>query len=59
MKSNPLEDLKINIKTKHSTLWISLMVCYSHADVLGSYSPGNLAEILNGEIAGVPYEVFK
>jgi hypothetical protein len=35
------------------------MVYYSYADVLGSYSLVNLAEILTFEIAGVPYEVFK
>jgi len=54
MNSNNLEDLKINVKIKLSALWITLMFCYSYADVLGFYSPGNLAEILTGEIAGVP-----
>ncbi|MFW9847719.1 MAG: DUF6326 family protein [Candidatus Thorarchaeota archaeon] len=54
MTSNKLEDLKINVKIKLSALWITLMFCYSYADVLGFYSPGNLAEILTGEIAGVP-----
>jgi hypothetical protein len=54
MKSNTLEDLKINVKIKLSALWITLMFCYSYADVLGFYSPGNLAEILTGEIGGVP-----
>jgi hypothetical protein len=59
MKSNTLEDLKTNLKVRISPLWITLMLCYSYADVLGFYSPGNLAEILTGEIAGVPHEVFK
>jgi len=54
MNSNKLEDLKVNVKIKLSALWITLMFCYSYADVLGFYSPGNLAEILTGEIAGVP-----
>jgi len=54
MNSNSLEDFKINVKIKLSALWITLMFCYSYADVLGFYSPGNLAEILAGEIAGVP-----
>lgn len=30
------------------------MFSYSYADVLGFYSPGNLADILAGEIGGVP-----
>jgi len=54
LNSKNLEDLKINVKIKLSALWITLMFCYSYADVLGFYSPGNLAEILSGEIAGVP-----
>ncbi|MFW9977066.1 MAG: DUF6326 family protein [Candidatus Thorarchaeota archaeon] len=54
MSSKKLEDLKVNVKIKLSALWITLMFCYSYADVLGFYSPGNLAEILTGEIAGVP-----
>ncbi len=54
MSSNTLEDLKVNVKIKLSALWITLMFAYSYADVLGFYSPGNLAEILTGEIGGVP-----
>ena len=54
MNSSNLEDLKINVMIKLSALWITLMFYYSYADVLGFYSPGNLAEILAGEIAGVP-----
>jgi hypothetical protein len=54
LNSNTFEDLKINVKMKLSTLWITLIFSYSYADVLGFYSPGNLAEILAGEIGGVP-----
>ena len=54
MNSSTFEDLKVNVKMKLSALWITLMFCYSYADVLGFYSPGNLAEILTGEIGGVP-----
>lgn len=49
-----LEDMKVNLKIKLAGLWITLMFCYSYADVLGFYSPGNLTEILTGEIGGVP-----
>ncbi|MFW9789220.1 MAG: hypothetical protein ACFFE1_16225 [Candidatus Thorarchaeota archaeon] len=59
MNSNTFEDLKINVKMKLSALWITLMFCYSYADVLGFYSPGNLAEILTVKIADAPYEVIK
>ena len=54
MSSGTFEDSKVNVKIKLSALWITLMFSYSYADVLGFYSPGNLAEILTGEIGGVP-----
>jgi hypothetical protein len=54
MNSETLQEVKVNVKIKLSALWITLMFAYSYADVLGFYSPGNLAEILTGEIAGVP-----
>jgi len=47
------EDVKINVKIKLSTLWIALMFCYTYADILGFYAPGNLEELLSGEIAGI------
>jgi hypothetical protein len=48
-----MEDMKINVKIKLSALWTSVMFFYSYADVLGFYKPGNLAELLTGEIGGV------
>jgi hypothetical protein len=48
-----LEDVKINVKIKLSALWITLMFCYTYADILGFYAPGNLQELLSGEIAGI------
>ena len=29
------------------------MFCYTYADILGFYAPGNLEELLAGEIAGI------
>jgi hypothetical protein len=48
-----LEDVKVNVKIKLSALWIVLMFCYTYADILGFYAPGNLEELLSGEIAGI------
>jgi len=47
------EDVRINIKIKLSALWIALMFCYTYADILGFYAPGNLEELISGEIAGI------
>jgi hypothetical protein len=51
--SKILEDVKVNVKIKLSALWIVLMFCYTYADILGFYAPGNLEELLSGEIAGI------
>jgi len=48
-----LKDEKVNIKIKLSALWIALMFCYTYADILGFYAPGNIEELLSGEIAGI------
>ena len=48
-----LEDVKINVKIKLSALWVALMLCYTYADILGFYAPGNLEELMSGEIAGI------
>jgi hypothetical protein len=53
--NNPkiLDDVKVNVKIKLSALWIVLMFCYTYADILGFYAPGNLEELISGEIAGI------
>jgi len=48
-----LEDMKINVKIKLSAFWITLMFLYTYADILGFYAPGNIKELLSGEIAGI------
>jgi len=48
-----LEDVKIDVKIKISALWVTLMFFYIYADILGFYAPGNIEELLSGEIAGI------
>ena len=48
-----LEDVKIDVKLKLAALWVVLMFCYTYADILGFYAPGNLEELISGEIAGI------
>ena len=47
------EDVKIDVKIKLSALWVALMFCYTYADILGFYAPGNIEELLSGGIAGI------
>ena len=48
-----LGDVKINIKTKLSALWVTLMLFYIYADILGFYTPGNIEKVVSGEIGGM------
>ncbi len=49
-KQSPLEDFKINVRIKISTLWATLMFCYLYADYFELYVPGKLTGMLDGII---------
>ena len=58
MKSNSnsvmvYQDKGIDVKIKLSALWITLMLFYIYADILGFYSPGVIGNVMAGEIAGI------
>jgi len=48
-----LEDVKVNVRIKLSALWITLMLFYIYADILGFYTPGNIESVVAEEIGGV------
>jgi hypothetical protein len=47
-----LEDVKVNVRIKLSALWVTLMLFYIYADILGFYTPGNIEKVVSGEIGG-------
>lgn len=52
-KTAELEDVKINVKIKLAALWATLMFLYTYGDILGFYTPGNLEQLISGEIEGI------
>jgi hypothetical protein len=52
-KTTELDDVKINVKTKLSALWVTLMLFYIYADILGFYSPVTIEKLVSGEIGGI------
>ena len=54
MNSNSIEDFKVNVKIKLAGLWVAAMFCYLYADVLAFFVAGHLADIMAGEIGGMP-----
>lgn len=49
-KPLPLEDIKVPLRLKLSALWASLMFCYIYGDYFGLYQPGNLQDMLRGQM---------
>jgi hypothetical protein len=45
-----LQDIKVPIKLKLAGLWASLMFCYLYGDYFGLFQPGNLADMLKGQM---------
>ena len=45
-----LDDAKVNVRTKISALWTTLMFCYIYADYFELYVPGKLADMIAGNI---------
>ena len=52
-KTTELGDVKINVKIKLSALWVTLMLFYIYADILGFYTPGNIEKVVSGEMGGI------
>jgi len=48
-----LDDVKINVKLKLSAIWVTLMLFYIYADILGFYTPGTIENVVSGEIGCV------
>ena len=48
-----LKDVKIDVKIKLSALWVTLMLFYIYADIVGFYSPGNIEKVISGDIGGI------
>jgi len=50
-----LVDVRINVKTKLSALWVSVMFLFAYADIKAFYKPGHIEEVMSGEVAGMQF----
>jgi hypothetical protein len=48
--NNPLEDSKVNVKTKLAALWASFMFLYIYVDYFHLYMPHTLEDIQQGRV---------
>ncbi|CUR57028.1 conserved membrane hypothetical protein [metagenome] len=45
-----LDDQPLSVRTKLAAAWTSFMLLYAYVDILGFYTPGNVADILDGKV---------
>ena len=51
-KTAEIEDVKINVKIKLSSLWVTVMLCHAYGDILSIMKPGAIEDFLIGKGAG-------
>src|SRR6059036_66668 len=48
-----VEDLRIGVRLKISALWIAMLFLFAYGDIFGFFSPGQIEEVMAGEISGM------
>ena len=48
-----VEDAKIGVRLKISSLWIVLLFLYAYGDIFGFFKPGQIEDVVAGEISGI------
>ncbi len=51
--SSTLEDVKVGVRFKIAALWIAMLFLFAYGDIFGFFSPGQIKEVMAGEISGV------
>ena len=54
-KPSSLDDGKVNVKVKLALFWVALMFLYIYNDILSTYQPGHVADLLEGHLEGVQF----
>jgi hypothetical protein len=50
--SNVREDAPVGVRLKISALWIAMLFLFAYGDIFGFFQPGQIEEVMSGEIAG-------
>jgi Family of unknown function (DUF6326) len=44
---------RVGIRLKISALWITMLFLFAYGDIFGFFAPGQLEEVMSGEIGGI------
>lgn len=48
-----LEDVRVGVRLRISALWITMLFLFAYGDIFGFFAPGNIEEIVSGEVSGI------
>jgi hypothetical protein len=51
--SRTFEDVKVGLRCKIAALWIAMLFLFAYGDIFGFFSPGQIQEVMAGEISGM------
>ena len=51
--SGTLEDVRVGVRPKISALWVAMLVLFAYGDIFGFFKPGQIEEVMSGEISGI------
>ena len=51
--SRTFEDVKVGVRCKIAALWIAMLFLFAYGDIFGFFSPGQIQEVMGGEISGM------
>jgi hypothetical protein len=52
--SRTFEDVKVGVRCKLAALWIAMLFLFAYGDIFGFFRPGQLQEVMAGELSGWP-----
>jgi len=47
------EDHRVGVRIKISALWVTMLVLFAYGDIFGFFKPGQIREVMSGEISGI------
>jgi hypothetical protein len=51
--SGIVEDVRIGVRLKISSLWIAMLFLFAYGDIFGFFQDGQIEEVIAGEVSGI------
>jgi hypothetical protein len=51
--SGIVEDVRIGVRLKISSLWIAMLFLFAYGDIFGFFQEGQIEEVIAGEVSGI------